>query len=462
MFVVKSDLKKVLGEALARGGDFAEIFLERRKSTTVSLEASRVEKVHSGLDQGAGIRLLSGNSSIYVYTNDISLSGLIKAANTAALALKQDHDQVTPTVVSLQESRSEVYTLASANKVNIEGVVNLVQLADKEARTAGDKIRQVLVRYGHSAQDVHIANSRGNITTDYRTRRTMIVNVVAADGDVVQTGYESLGSCNDDSMFTAEQVQKLAGMATNRSLMLVAARPAPAGRMPVVLAAEAGGTMIHEACGHGLEADIVGKDMSVYAGKVGQRVASELVTVVDDPTMPGRYGSYAYDDEGTPAQKTTLIQSGVLETYMYDLEWSDRQGIDSTGNGRRQSFQFRPIPRMSNTYLASGETPPEEIVARTSSGILVKRMGGGQVNPTTGDFVFDVAEGYLIEKGRVTDMVRGATLSGNGPSVLLSVDLIGTDLGFAIGTCGKDGQGVPVSDAQPTIRIPELVVGGLL
>ncbi len=459
MLITKRDLENILGEALASGGDFAEIFLERRRTSTIGLEAMRVEKVHSGLDQGAGIRLLAGESSIYVYTNDISIPGLMKAAADAGTALKQECRHREALTFDVEETTGSKLSTCG---IDIDSTVELVQAADKEARSAGNKIRQVIVRYGNVTQDVQIANSLGKIVTDCRNRTTMIVHVVAAEGSVVQTGYESLGTYGDKSVFTRETAQELAAMSARRALMLLKAKPAPAGRMAVVLAGEAGGTMIHEACGHGLEADIVGKEMSVYAGKMDQRVASELVTVVDDPTLPGKYGSYAYDDEGTLAQKTVLIRNGVLESYMYDLEWARRQGSQSTGNGRRQSFQFRPIPRMSNTYLASGQTQPEEIIARTNHGLLVKRMGGGQVNPTTGDFVFDVGEGYLIEKGEVTYPIRGATLSGNGPRVLLTVDMVGTDLGFGIGTCGKDGQGVPVSDAQPTIRIPELVVGGLL
>ena len=460
--MITNDLRQVLGEALACGGDFAEVFVERRKSSSVSLEATRVEKILTGVDQGAGIRLLSGDSSIYVYTNDLSLTGLMEAASRAALALKDDKQITKEALSAIKELRPKVDSATTEDKINIEAVVDLMLLADNNARAAGDKIKQVLVRYGHQAQEMYVANSLGRMASDHRTYRTMIVNVVAADGGVVQTGYESLGSCNDDSIFTSSSIQSLAEQATIRSLALVSAKPAPTGRMPVVLSGQAGGTMIHEACGHGLEADIVGKGMSVYANKLGQMVASELVTVVDDPTIPGKYGSYVCDDEGTPAKKNTLIKNGKLEMYMSDLEYSRRQNVASTGNGRRQSFKFRPIPRMSNTYLAPGSTSPEEIIEATDSGLLVKRMGGGQVNPTTGDFVFDVAEGYIIDKGQISFMVRGATLSGNGPSVLTSVDLIGTDLGFAIGTCGKDGQGVPVSDAQPTMRIPQLVVGGLL
>lgn len=459
MLISKTDLEKVLGEVLASGGDFAEVFLERRRITNISLEAGRVERIHSGLEQGAGIRVLAGESSIYVYTNDISLPGLMKSAADAGRALREKRTEKRSLNLIGTEAAEIISTVTG---VSIDHAVELVCSADKEARSAGDKIRQVLVRYGNSAQDVQIANSLGKMITDHRNRSTMIVHVVAAEGNVVQTGYESLGTCNDNSLFTEEKAQELAALSARRAIMLLSAEPAPAGCMPVVLAGEAGGTMIHEACGHGLEADIVGKEMSVYAGKLGQQVASELVTVIDDPTLPGKYGSYTYDDEGTPAQKTVLIRNGILESYMYDLQWSRRHGVESSGNGRRQSFQFRPIPRMSNTYLASGETQPEEIISQTDYGLLVTRMGGGQVNPTTGDFVFDVAEGYLIEKGQVTHPVRGATLSGNGPKVLLTVDLVGTDLGFGIGTCGKDGQGVPVSDAQPTIRIPELVVGGLL
>lgn len=458
MLLAKSDLAAILGEALAGGGDLAEVFVERRITHTITLESQRIERVHSGLDQGAGIRLLAGDSIIYVFTNDLSLGGLKKAAQTAGAALASQAGRHQ--VIEVPGEPQAVET--APNKGDLPAKVAAVWIAEKEARAGGDAIRQVMVSYGDSEQEIEIANSEGKLAVDKRFRTTLVVNVVAGTGSDVQTGYESLGGTQGLELLTPDRVRELGARAARRALLLLRAQPAPAGRMPVVLAGEAGGTMIHEACGHGLEADIVGKDMSVYARKRGQRVASELVTVVDDPTLPGKYGSFRCDDEGTPAQKTVLIENGILKTYMYDLAWARRQGQSSTGNGRRQSFHYPPIPRMTNTYLAPGETAPEEIIQRTARGLLVKRMGGGQVNPTTGDFVFDVAEGYLIEQGKVTAPVRGATLTGNGPRALQSVDLVGTDLGFAIGTCGKDGQGVPVSDAQPTIRIPELVVGGLL
>lgn len=230
--------------------------------------------------------------------------------------------------------------------------------------------------------------------------------------------------------------------------------------MPVVMAGEAGGTMVHEACGHGLEADLEQRGLSVYTGKKGQQVASELVTVVDDATLPNRYGSYRFDDEGVPSRKVTLIENGILTDYLYDHLTATKENRESNGHGRRESYQHKPLPRMGNTYIAPGKEDPEKIIKDYKTGLLVKKMGGGQVNTTTGDFVFDVAEGYLIKDGEVGPMVRGATLTGNGPEVLRMVERVGSDLGFTIGTCGKDGQGAPVSDAQPTMAIKELIVGG--
>jgi len=230
--------------------------------------------------------------------------------------------------------------------------------------------------------------------------------------------------------------------------------------MTVVMSSEAGGTMVHEACGHGLEADLVQKGLSVYRGKLGQKVAADGVSVIDDATLEVKYGSFSFDDEGNYGEKTVLIDNGRLVRYMYDRLTARKDGTQSTGNGRRESYQHKPIPRMSNTFIAPGQDDPHDIIESTKYGLLVKKMGGGQVNTTNGDFVFEVQEGYIIEDGKIKYPVRGATLTGNGPHVLQNVDRIGNDLGFAIGVCGKDGQGVAVADAQPTIRIKELVVGG--
>jgi TldD protein len=287
-----------------------------------------------------------------------------------------------------------------------------------------------------------------------------MVQVVVSDGGTVQTGYEPVGGLAGMELFDAEPLEMAAEKAARRALMMLTARKAPAGRMPVVLSSDAGGTMIHEAVGHGLEADLAQSGLSVYSGKVGQQIASPLITVLDDATLPGKRGSFRVDDEGTQAQRTVLVERGILKTYLYDRLTAMKDGTRSTGNGRRESYRHRPIPRMTNTMIAPGATRPADILKATPKGLFVRKMGGGQVNTVNGDFVFEVSEGYRIENGRIGDPVRGATLVGNGPGILMSIDLVGSDLGFSIGTCGKDGQGSPVSDAQPTLRIPEITVGG--
>jgi TldD protein len=276
----------------------------------------------------------------------------------------------------------------------------------------------------------------------------------------VQTGYDAVGGLIGMELFDATSFESVAENAARRAVMMLSARKAPAGRMPVVLSSAAGGTMIHEAVGHGLEADLAQTGLSVYSGKRGQPIASPLITVVDDATLPGKRGSFRFDDEGSDAERTVLVDRGVLATFMYDRLTAMKDNARSTGNGRRESYKHRPIPRMTNTMIVPGQSDPAEILRSTPSGLFVKKMGGGQVNTVNGDFVFEVSEGYLIENGAIGEPVRGATLIGNGPQVLMSIDRVGSDLGYSIGTCGKDGQGSPVSDAQPTLRIPEIVVGG--
>lgn len=460
MLLEKSLLKEVLDEALERGGDFADIFVEYKKTTGIGLEAGRVERVHSGIDAGAGIRVVSGDTTSYAYTNDLSREGLLQAAGIVAHAFNGSRKECS---LDLRRLKPVVeFTIAERpDEVKTEQKVEAVREADRAAREAGgDRVKQVIVTYGDVVQKVVMANSRGEYVEDERIRTRFAVQVVAAEGSLIQTGYEAAGGLCGFELLRQHRPAAMAEAAARRATGLLAARPTPAGRMPVVMSGEAGGTMVHEACGHGLEADLVQKGLSVYAQKRGQMVAADIVTVVDDPTLPGRYGSYRFDDEGVPARRIVLIENGELTEYMYDRLTASREGRESNGHGRRESYQHKPIPRMGNTYVAPGKMDPEEIIREVKNGLLVKKMGGGQVNTTTGDFVFDVAEGYLIVDGDVGPMVRGATLAGNGPEVLRNVRLIGRDLGFTIGTCGKDGQGVPVSDAQPTMFVGELVVGG--
>lgn len=426
----------------------------------IGCEAGKIERVLSGLEAGAGIRVLSGDSTAYAYTNDLSRAGLLAAAKIVSHAatggkkeVNLDFTRVKPLVDFSFKERPE--------DVSTERKAALVEAADKAARAIDqNRIKQVMVGYGDVVQKVAIANSNGDYVEDERIRTRLMVQAVAFAGSTVQTGYEAVGSLCGFELFDSNPPEDVAESAARRALEMLAAKPAPTGKMPVVMAAEAGGTMVHEACGHGLEADLVQKNLSVYAGKKGQMVAAKEVSVYDDATIDNRYGSYRFDDEGVPARKVSLIENGVLTDFMYDRLTAVREGRRSNGHGRRESYQHKPIPRMGNTYIAPGKTNPEKIIRETQNGLLVKKMGGGQVNTTTGDFVFDVAEGYLIKDGEIGSLVRGATLTGNGPEVLRMVEMVGSDLGFTIGTCGKDGQGVPVSDAQPTLLIRTLTVGG--
>jgi TldD protein len=314
--------------------------------------------------------------------------------------------------------------------------------------------------YADKQQRIQMANSDGLLVDEERTYVLLAVQVVAAAKGIIQTGYEPVGGHIGFELFNEVDPAEVAGTAARRAVQALEAREAPSGVMPVVLSSEAGGTMIHEAVGHGLEADLALEGLSVYSNRIGETVASKRITVIDDATIPRRRGSYGYDDEGIPAQKTLLIEKGMLKGYLCDRLYAMRFGQKSTGNGRRQSYKNPPIVRMSNTLIAPDKDDPDAILRDTPNGVFVRKMGGGQVNTVNGDFVFEVSEGYMIRNGQIGDPIRGATLTGNGPRVLESIDRIGNDLGFGIGTCGKDAQGVPVADAQPTLRIPEIIVGG--
>ena len=457
-----SELERVIKTALNRGGDFADIFIERKRVTGIVCENDKIEKVNSGLDFGAGVRVFFRGHTAYAYTNDVSLSGLVQAAEVVSRAVQGTTRDYS---FDLKQQRPglEFEIARPPDQVPVEEKVALVKKINSTARDYDSRVKQVTAAYGDAVQEITVANSEGTLISGERIRGRIIASVVVSDGTHIQTGYEAAGSFAGFEFFNeGVSPEDLGQRAAARAVLMLESRPAPAGRMAVVMAGEAGGTMVHEACGHGLEADIVQKELSVYAGKIGEPVASSLVTVVDDATIPNRYGSFPFDDEGTEGQKTVLIEQGKLRTYMYDRLTAFRGGTEPTGNGRRESYQYNPIPRMTNTFIEPGEDSPEDIIKATSRGLYVKKMGGGQVNTTNGDFVFDVSEGYLIENGKITAPVRGATLTGNGPKVLQMIDMVGSDLGWAIGTCGKDGQGVPVGDAQPTIRIPEIVVGGIL
>jgi TldD protein len=311
-------------------------------------------------------------------------------------------------------------------------------------------------------QDVVAANSDGVYRADTRVRLNFAINVVARDGDVLESGFEAVRGTRGFEMLDDDVVAECATTAARRAVLNVGAEPAPAGTYTVVLSSEAGGTLIHESVGHGLEADLNLKGLSVYAGRIGQKVASELITVVDDGRDPGQRGTATMDDEGTPTQRTVLIEKGVLRTYLSDRKHAQQLDIARSGNARRESFRYLPICRMTNTLIERGESDPDEILRSVKDGIFVKKMGGGQVDVVSGNFAFEITECYRIRDGKLAEPLRGATLVGQGPKLMSEIDMVGWDLGYSTGTCGKDGQGAPVADAQPTLRIPSVVVGGKL
>ncbi len=454
------DYDAVLRRALARGGDFADLYIEQGEPFSILCEEDRIEKVISGREWGAGVRLVRGGKTAYAYTNDLSTASLCELADAAGGAAAKDPVGTLVLDLSTKRPSVDLPIVRPLRSADTSSKVALVTGANAAARAVDRRIRQVMVVYRENVQRVTMAGSDGFISTDERSYVTAFVQVIAAEGGIVQTAYEPLGGFCGMELFDSSSLESAAELAARRAALMLGARRAPAGRMAVVLSSSAGGTMIHEAVGHGLEADLAQSGLSVYSGKLGSQIASPLITVIDDATLPGKRGSFRFDDEGTAAQRTVLVEKGVLTSFLYDRLTAMKDGVRSTGNGRRESYRHRPIPRMSNTFIAPGETDPGEILRATPRGLYVKKMGGGQVNTVNGDFVFEVSEGYMIENGGIGAPVRGATLTGNGPQVLMSIDRVGSDLGFSIGTCGKDGQGAPVSDAQPTLRIPEIIVGG--
>jgi len=441
-----------------RGADYGELFFERRFTFSGKCEENRIESLSCGIEVGVGIRFIKNLKTYYGFTNRLtqeSIKELIERISAAAAAEREAVIDFTE-----KETRYEKIVEGLSFEIPVEKKVEYLKRANDAARGISDRIKQVTAVLRDQIQEVVIVNTEGEIVEDLRPRVVFYTLVVASNGIELQTGYEPVGHLGDYSLLEKNPPEEVARRAAERALKMLKAKPAPAGRFTVVISSKAGGTMIHEAVGHGLEADLANQGLSVYSGKIGQKVASQLITVIDDGYMKGMYGSSGYDDEGTPTAKNVLIEKGILKGYMYDIVEAMKSGGLPTGNGRRQSYMHTPMPRMTNTYIAPGETNPQEIIEDTKEGILVVKMGGGQVNTVNGDFVFEVSEAYMIENGKITEPIRGATLIGNGPKVLEEIDAVGNDLGFSIGTCGKDGQGVPVSDGLPTIRIPQITVGG--
>jgi len=455
-------LERTISTALNTGGEWAEVFAEDRRSASGYFDDGKVEELTSGRDRGAGIRVVVGETTGFAHTADLTEAGLAKAAEAAAAAARGGSGGVEAVALTRQDASRSIDVEIEPESIEKQTKVNLLGSADAAAREVNSAITQVMVRYSDSRRRIQVANSDGLLSADDQVRTFFAVSCVATGDTGMQTGRESVGHTCGFELFDRYDIEELARTAADRAVTKLEARPAPSGTMPVVIGKGGGGVLFHEACGHGLEADLVGKGASVFADRVGEKVAADGVTLIDDGTMGGEWGNFAIDDEGRPAQSNTLIEDGVLVDYMWDHLRARKEGrANSSGNGRRQSYSVLPMVRMTNTYMANGNEDPADIIADTPEGVYIAQLGGGQVNTATGDFVFGMTEAYLIEGGKITSPLREGNLIGNGPEVLTRIDRLGND--FAMGhpgTCGKDGQGVPVGDGTPTLRVTGLTIGG--
>ncbi|MEZ0323281.1 MAG: TldD/PmbA family protein [Hydrogenothermaceae bacterium] len=458
--LVREKAPYILSVLMSGGGEYGEIFFEDLRGLTLNLEDNKIEKSSKGRDCGVGIRLIKNFKTYYGFTSEITFENLLNLAKTIA---KSEGEGVIS--VGKRYFSSKVNVLIDPDDYDISKKKDILFRANDVARSYDSLIKQVSVTLRDVKRDILIINSLGDIVEDSQTRVVFFVEAIASDGINLYRGYESTGGTIGYELFNEEYVNVIDYVATKaaeRAVLGLKAKPAPAGSFTVVISSQAGGTMIHEAVGHGLEADLVNNGLSVYAGKIGEKVASELVTVIDDGTLSGKNGTFNFDDEGVMSQRKVLIEKGILKGYMYDRLSAMKERRESTGNGRRDGYRNIPIVRMTNTFIDAGKDNPHDIIKDTKKGIYVVKMGGGQVNTVNGDFVFEIMEGYMIENGEITYPIKGATLIGNGPKALEDIDAVGYDLGWAIGTCGKDGQRAPVSDAQPTVRIKRLTLGGVL
>ncbi|MDQ3195550.1 MAG: metalloprotease TldD [Pseudomonadota bacterium] len=457
-------LQQVFGQILSHRVDYADLYFQYSRSEGWSLEEGMVKAGSFNIEQGVGVRALSGEKTAFAYSDDISIPALESAAQaTRAIASQGDDSRARIVRRGNGLDRASLYApddpLASLSD---ERKVALLEKLEGYARAIDPRITQVMASLGGEYEVVLIARSDGVMAADVRPLVRLSLQVIAEQGGRREQGSAGGGGRFDYAYFSDDVLREYAGRAVHQALTNLDAKPAPAGNMTVVLGAGWPGILLHEAIGHGLEGDFNRKGSSAFAGRIGERVAAPGVTVVDDGTIARRRGSLNIDDEGNPTQRTVLIEDGILKGYLQDSLNARLMGVAVTGNGRRESFAHIPMPRMTNTYMLNGDKHPDEIIASVKHGLYAVNFGGGQVDITSGKFVFSAAEAYMIEDGKVTHPVKGATLIGNGPDVLTRVSMMGNDMALdpGVGTCGKEGQSVPVGVGQPTLRIDGLTVGG--
>lgn len=455
----KSLIEDIFFEALANGSDFAEIFIEDNFSTEIATVGGNIERGMSGRDYGIGIRLFSGLSSVYSYTNDLSRENLLSITRKSAKVIKESKTDIDVKFGTLVSPTKHPYRLLPS-KVNFSSKMDITKRAYNAAKAYDKIISQVTVNYLDQEQNVLVANTEGVYVEDKRVRTRMLILVAAEHNGQIETGYIGPGALMGTEFYEKISIEEYAREAARSAKTMAMADYCPAGNMPVVVDNGFGGLMFHEACGHSLEASSVAKGLSVFSGRIGEKIASDVVTLVDDGSITNSWGSLGVDDEGMRTQKNILIENGILKGYMIDKLNARRMNMAPTASGRRQNYRFAPTARMTNTYIDKGTSTKEEIIGNTENGLFAKYISAGSVNPATGDFNFSLSEAYLIQNGKITKPVKGATLIGNGNKILQDVDMVGKNLEIGQGYCYAGSGALFIGAGQPTIRVKTMTVGG--
>ncbi|MGB8953269.1 MAG: TldD/PmbA family protein [Candidatus Aminicenantales bacterium] len=451
-------LERTIRKALEKGGEFAEVYVEKRISRNILMEESRFKSAVFGISQGAGVRVISGDKTGYAYTDDITETNLLRAAEVAS-AIASGSKKSEPVNIQPALRKSFVTVKISLDDVADAKRLEVMKRANQAALDYDPRIKLVFIDYSDEIRGRTIANSEGILLSDELPLLFFIVQTLGVGNNTSHMGRERLSRHSGFEMFGEVTPEQVARACARESIVMLDAREAPAGKMDVVMQNGWGGVLVHEAVGHPLEADNIAKKIGAFTGKLGQKVASDIFTMVDDGTLPNFRGTINFDDEGTQTKRNVLIKDGVLEKYMTDILSAKQLDMERTGNGRRESFRYIPIPRMTNTFIEKGKDKPKDILASTQKGLYVQSLSGGSVNPITGMFNFTCREAYLIEDGRKTAPVKGATLIGSCMDIISNIDAVGDDLDFGPGICGK-GQAAEVTAGQPTVRIRGINVGG--
>lgn len=457
--LTKAEMERILKTCLVTGGNFAELFIENSISNLIELTKDKVTKANTNCIYGIGVRILNGREEVYGYTNDMDYNKINNLAKTLAASFSGEPKNIE---FSLDEMKYDNKTtvIKKPNDFSNSDKINLLKSAFFGASLVSEEITQVISTITDKEQKVVIANTNGRLVGDTRTNIRISTSAIASNGSETQTASNNIGRNQGYELFDNIDLVEFGRNIGEAAVKMLHADEIAGGKMTVVVHNGFGGVLLHEACVHSLEATTVAKNVSVFSNKLGEKIASDIVTAIDDGTLNNSWGTLNVDDEGNPTQKNVLIENGILKSYLVDYRNSFIMNHPITGSGRRQSYKYSPTSRMTNTFFAPGKSTFEEIVASTKYGLFAKKMGGGSVNPASGEFNFAVDEGYIIEDGKITKPVRGATLVGSGSEVLMNIDMIGNNLSFGHGMCGSLSGSIPTDVGQPTIRVQNMTVGG--